>query len=106
VQQTNVDCQTHPATDAILSVAIPDAQPLPYTFNQRSHYANYASFKDPSCWYEGKNGVTSGTIYQAGANGSTHVEGDVTIQHNSFDLRCGNACVDPATARFRFNLPL
>ena len=106
------DCFARAADEFFVRVTIPDGLPFPYQATQRQGDAQFGT--GPCGWLTNEASVVSGTVYQAGTNGSTHVEGDVTVPYNannpgSTDNRnyqCGTGCPASALARFRFNLPL
>jgi len=114
---TNVDCFSRPANEFVLNVNIPDGLPFPYQANRRPGDANFGT---ATCAWTALNfegDLVSGTIYQAGTNGSSHLEGDVTDSYRDGNaaVLCSSTCTgakcdcpDTASlsARFRFNVPL
>jgi len=109
----NPDCFARTADQFTVHLSIPDGLPFPY---QATNRGGGAQFGTGSCgWVTNDASVVSGTIYQAGTNGATHLEGDVTVPYganvgpNTVDNRnyqCGTGCALSASAQFRFNVPL
>ena len=67
------------------------------------------NFSDGQCYWDdgapGGNPLVTGTVFRAGTNGATHLEGDVSLQTDG--IRCGaTSCPMVVQVRTRFNLPL
>lgn len=100
------DCFSRAANEFSLSMTIPDGLPFPYQATQRS---GTGAFGTGTCgWITNEKSVVNGTIYQAGTNGATHLEGDVTLPYSNDNAngQCGSGCPGTASAQIRFNIPL
>ena len=98
----------YPRDDFGLSFTIPDGLPFPYTATQSPAISSF-NFSNGDCFWDdgapGGNPAISGTVYQAGTNGATHLEGDITLQTDG--VRCGaTGCPMVVPVRVRYNVPL
>jgi hypothetical protein len=92
-------------SDFSLDFAIPGDLPFPYQAVDRS---GGHAFAEGECEWRASaaDRSISGTIYRAGTNGATHVEGELTVRATDSLICVAEGCPRSTTAHFRFNVPL
>ena len=105
---SDYDCVYEEINNFMTGTTIPDGVAFPYsTVRYGSYQFGIPSY---SCvWRALDDAPASGTVYQAGTEGSSQVEGDFSFVCGQDTLFCGTrsfSCSQQGTVRLRFNLGL
>jgi hypothetical protein len=90
------------------SASIPDGVPFPYA-NVSQAGIQFTLLSMPCAWTSFKSTSVSGTIFEAGTQGATRIEGELTMSGPAATESCEfpiGSCPQQINVSARFNLPL